>query len=145
MQEIPNSIQFKTIKQQDMAEDKPNVTSRGLFQRIPTLIVEDYSDTEDEVKTSKPFKRRIQICCTDEQLILSFYWTKVGKPGDEVLLVHVVTDEEGECILSISSIFALPTHSPFQETRDQSENQVGIKVSMQLRPSGQFSKFLRYG
>ena len=56
-------------------------------------------DDDEEEDATPSFTRKVQICCTTkEKLILSFYWTKMAKPNDEVLLVHVLreskTDDE---------------------------------------------------
>ena len=59
---------------------------------IPTVNIESESDSEDIITYEPLLKRKIQICCTDEKQILSFYWTKMSKSNDEVLLVHVIDD-----------------------------------------------------
>ena len=63
---------------------------------IPKLNIEGEIDETSVTKTEKPFKRKVQICCTDEKHILSFYWTKIAKRSDEILLIHVIKENKTE-------------------------------------------------
>ena len=87
-------------------------------------------DDDDEEDITPSFTRKVQICCTTkEKLILSFYWTKMAKPNDEVLLVHVLRESKTDDELNQEFLTRL-----FREFNKESKLQ-GIKCR-QIFPVG---------